>query len=356
MSTKYHPFAIKCFSILLIVMLALAAFPLSSVQADASTSFPGTVTDVDNNTSDPDEYAWIDLTNLAANAPAYASVDVPPAEYSHYLYATNFGFDIPDDAVISGIQVTVRRIVSGDVGLRIRDNTVYLLKDGVQVGSNLADTATSWYRYVADKAYGNSVEMWGTTWTPAEINAPDFGVAISVVKAGSTVNRSASMDSIQISVAYNIVESTLTAADVTGVYGEYASISATLLPAASGKQVSFVLNSGPGCTAQTNASGIATCNARMRSDVGEYATGVYASFTGDAYYTPSSDTASLTVTARPITVTATTETKDYDRTAASTGTPTITSGSLYTTDGDTATWTQSFDSANVGTGKTITPT
>jgi hypothetical protein len=60
------------------------------------------------------------------------------------------------------------------------------------------------------------------------------------------------------------------------------------------------------------------------------------------------------ITTRAITVTAVTDTKQYDGTTSSTGVPTITVGSLL--GGDSATWTQSFDSAAIGTGKTLTPT
>jgi biopolymer transport protein ExbD len=56
---------------------------------------------------------------------------------------------------------------------------------------------------------------------------------------------------------------------------------------------------------------------------------------------------------RPITVTAATDTKIYDRSITSSATPTITSGSIAT--GDTVTWTQTFDNWNVGTGKVLTP-
>ena len=53
------------------------------------------------------------------------------------------------------------------------------------------------------------------------------------------------------------------------------------------------------------------------------------------------------ITARPITVTATAGSKVYDGTTSSAGIPTITSGSLAT--GDTATFSQTYDSKNVGT-------
>jgi uncharacterized repeat protein (TIGR01451 family) len=63
--------------------------------------------------------------------------------------------------------------------------------------------------------------------------------------------------------------------------------------------------------------------------------------------------ANYVITARPITVTAVTDTKVYDATTSSDETPTITSGTLVT--GDTANFTQSFVTASVGTGKTLVP-
>ena len=58
------------------------------------------------------------------------------------------------------------------------------------------------------------------------------------------------------------------------------------------------------------------------------------------------------ITARAITVTAIASARVYDGTTSSTVTPTITSGSLAA--GDTAVFTEVFDTRNVGTGKTLT--
>ena len=56
---------------------------------------------------------------------------------------------------------------------------------------------------------------------------------------------------------------------------------------------------------------------------------------------------------RAITVTAVASTKIYDGTTSSSGTPTVTSGSIAV--GDTGNFTQTFDTPLVGTGKTLTP-
>ncbi len=59
------------------------------------------------------------------------------------------------------------------------------------------------------------------------------------------------------------------------------------------------------------------------------------------------------ISARAVTVSATTDTKTYDSTTSSAAIPTVTSGSLVGT--DTGSFTQTFDTANVGTAKTLTP-
>src|SRR4029077_15741867 len=59
------------------------------------------------------------------------------------------------------------------------------------------------------------------------------------------------------------------------------------------------------------------------------------------------------ITARPITVTAQTNTKVYDGNTSAAALPTITSGTLAS--GDVGTFTETYDTRNVGIGKTLTP-
>lgn len=65
-------------------------------------------------------------------------------------------------------------------------------------------------------------------------------------------------------------------------------------------------------------------------------------------------TTTADITARPITVTAATDTKVYDNTTSSDGVPTVTEGELVGGD-DIDTITQTFDTKYVGSGKTLTP-
>jgi hypothetical protein len=117
------------------------------------------------------------------------------------LDLTNFGFTIPDAAVINGITVEVKfaGTTIGDDGV-----SVQLLKGGSPDGSTQdifgvagqTDCSTSAFRTV-----GSPTDLWGTTWTAAEINAANFGVRLS--KLGST--GTSYVDSVRITVEYSDV-------------------------------------------------------------------------------------------------------------------------------------------------------
>ncbi len=70
-------------------------------------------------------------------------------------------------------------------------------------------------------------------------------------------------------------------------------------------------------------------------------------------YTLTQPTTTANITTRPITVTAATNTKIFDGTTSAAASPTITAGSLAS--GDTGNFTETYDTANVGSGKTLIP-
>ncbi len=71
-------------------------------------------------------------------------------------------------------------------------------------------------------------------------------------------------------------------------------------------------------------------------------------------YTVVQPTTTATISQTNITVTAATNTKPYDGNTSAAATPTLTAGSIQTGDTEPA-WTETYDTANVGTGKTLTP-
>jgi Tfp pilus assembly protein PilX len=82
----------------------------------------------------------------------------------------------------------------------LQDNTVQLLKAGSPVGSNKA-SGSGWPTSLGTVTYGTAADLWGTTWTPADVNASNFGLrfaAKNIVTGSST----ASLDYVSITVSY----------------------------------------------------------------------------------------------------------------------------------------------------------
>jgi len=83
----------------------------------------------------------------------------------------------------------------------LRDNTVQLLKAGSPVGSNKAGAST-WSTTSTTVNYGSSSDLWGTTWTPADLNATTFGLRFAAKNLGAG-SATASLDWVSITVTYD---------------------------------------------------------------------------------------------------------------------------------------------------------
>jgi len=81
---------------------------------------------------------------------------------------------------------------------RIReiDHSVRLLKGGVITGNNYAQTSAAFRTADTYTTYGGAADLWGTTWTDAEVNANNFGAVFSA----SVQNGSARVDHIRITI------------------------------------------------------------------------------------------------------------------------------------------------------------
>ncbi|HKO79629.1 MAG TPA: hypothetical protein VJU78_04500, partial [Chitinophagaceae bacterium] len=126
---------------------------------------------------------------------------------TNYIIAQNFGFTIPSGAAVCGIEVTIERRATGLlIGSSIRDNSIRLIKNNVISGSDLA-SAVNWPGSDGSRVYGSVSETWGTAWTPADINAANFGVAISAtLSAGlASLFLTAEIDRVSVRVFYNLV-------------------------------------------------------------------------------------------------------------------------------------------------------
>ncbi len=147
--------------------------------------------------------AWTDPDNIATPGSPYAICTLTPWARSDYLQGTNFGFTIPENAVIQGIQVYIRRQGSIALGYGVNDVVVSLIKGGVGGGANKA-IAADWAKEMYTATYGGTADLWAKTWTPDDINDSTFGVALSAESNSPWYNLTTSVDTIGITITYDI--------------------------------------------------------------------------------------------------------------------------------------------------------
>ena len=149
---------------------------------------------------------WSNLSGIIAvdNNPAYADLAQFPicntflCYHSDIALFTSFGFAIPLTANITGIKVDVSQRVSSPGG-GIRDSLMMLSLNGNMLGADRSDTSY-WLDTPTPNTYGDSVDTWGYSWSPAEINDSTFGLQYQVTN--DSYDQPASLDYLSMTVYY----------------------------------------------------------------------------------------------------------------------------------------------------------
>lgn len=151
---------------------------------------------------------WSSTSNVLTktdlyNDSSFATAIIPASSVSDTIAINDFGFNIPTDATIVGIEALSWS--ESDSPTYIFDSVVKLYKAGAPVGSNYAD-GSGWATHGSSpgKAYGGAADLWGTTWTPAQINASDFGIGISVSNTYGGSSLDARLGVVAIRVRYTV--------------------------------------------------------------------------------------------------------------------------------------------------------
>ncbi|MBP6556842.1 MAG: T9SS type A sorting domain-containing protein [Flavobacterium sp.] len=186
-------FFLKKYILLLVTLLLLTSE--SALSQIAGPNYPT----AGSNVTGVGTFTWSFTNNILTANNVSSTVAFTASGNSNYLQGSNYGFSIPTGVVVNGIVVEIHRRTSSVTAGRIaRDNIVSLVKNGTVTGDNKA-TATNYTTTLTTVTYGSATDLWGTTWTPADINATNFGAVIAVT---ATNNPTVSVDYIRITVHY----------------------------------------------------------------------------------------------------------------------------------------------------------
>ena len=187
------------------VCSALLFFNISLMaQAGSVTkTFPGSAVTIVP--SGQPTFIWTNPQNIAdENGLNAVSVIPQKNKRSYFLQATQFGFisglaagEIPPTASISGILVQIKK-----KGTNVLiDQSVLIMKAGVTAGITRA-SGSQWPAALTFINHGGSSDLWGTTWTVAQITAAGFGVQVQA-KSRKSGSSTAEIDNIKITVYFN---------------------------------------------------------------------------------------------------------------------------------------------------------
>ena len=126
-------------------------------------------------------YGWQSMGYIYALDGNYVTAGGSNGQTSANLRINGYTLFVPSDATITGISATVYRKATAASSTNITDYAIRLVKpDGASFSSgNRADTATPWPTSVTAKTYGGANDLWGESWTPADVNSSNFGLAIA---------------------------------------------------------------------------------------------------------------------------------------------------------------------------------
>lgn len=176
--------------------LALCANPAGAATQTASPSACANVTGIGTQ-------AWSNAGNAVSSNNNDATASVNDNQTTNYLRCVGYGFSIPAGATINGIIVSVERAASNTSA--VRDAAMRLVKAGV---IQATDRSTTTFYPTSDtyEDHGGSTDLWGTTWTPADINNANFGAAFASVKPVTSGGaRTVNVDHIRVTVDYTPV-------------------------------------------------------------------------------------------------------------------------------------------------------
>lgn len=185
-----------------LIWLLLAWLFAAPAMAASITANPTTCVD---DASNGGTYAWSGLTNVGAQDNTYATASGLNSSITHYLVCTGYSFAIPAGATIDGI-ATGPWVNST---YTFTDNAMQLVKAGVVQATNLATGANTFPNGAGAMAaapgqlvYGGSTNLWGNTWTVADINATNFGAAFAAQRGPYATTQTVGVDALPITVYY----------------------------------------------------------------------------------------------------------------------------------------------------------
>lgn len=186
---------------ILLGLMLFSFIPISPASAAATSgNTPGSII----NSNEIGSYSWTNAIYAGISNNYWATANIESSSLrTHYLKSKSYGISIPLTAKINGIELLVEKhqqCTFSSCTSSVTDDTVKLVKNDVVLGDNKA-SLSAWPTSDVVVTYGSPTDLWGTVWTPADINNANFGAVISAERTNGGT-KTVFVDSMQIKVYY----------------------------------------------------------------------------------------------------------------------------------------------------------
>lgn len=141
---------------------------------------------------------WTTPTNIELADGVFTTCALLASTTSDDLIGTGFGFAVTGTDTINGILLEINYKDNNGVG-SVNESLVKLLKAGAAVGASRA-TGAVLPAAATTVSFGGPADLWGTTWTPADINNATFGAIFTCNTNVSGLGASGLVDFFRITV------------------------------------------------------------------------------------------------------------------------------------------------------------
>ncbi len=157
-------------------------------------------------------------TNTVANVQSSNNVYASDNDNDQQGYS-GFGFTVPANAVITGIDVSAEAKSSDNSGCQL---AVAISQNGTNFNTPAGQDTQALTNNDATLVFGSANDLWGRTWTPAEVNSANFTVRVEGIDPGSSCSggSTTSLDQLRANITYTVPGSPTNATvAATGVGG-----------------------------------------------------------------------------------------------------------------------------------------
>ena len=118
-------------------------------------------------------FNWLNCNNAKISDDSWSTANLGDHESSNGLNVYNFSAGV--SGTINGIEVRVEKKRSGSF---FYTEHLYLMDDTVTKGNDKSD-GENWSTTEAFQSFGGPTDLWGTSWSAAQVRASTFGCCVS---------------------------------------------------------------------------------------------------------------------------------------------------------------------------------